>query len=246
MKKEKSTLGSILKGTLNITGEVIKTSYNVATSKGAIKFYKDTAILTKDVVVGAAGITKDVIDGAVDMINPSLKLKIIPHMEDTLLLGADYNKVYKKIHNYNKVYKKIHDEVESRKSAEIKAEKFNKFKSHWLAIHTILLFDCIKNVKKEENLKEFNQLKKSDFDEIWDKVVLNTIKKRNPKAVQYIDEFYTNTFRVVDEEDVAKKLTVFLEECFDDDEVNKKNKNIILKSLKDTAIEYETSLIKLL
>ena len=25
-------------------------------------------------------------------------------------------------------------------------EKFNKFKSHWLAIHTILLFDCIKNV----------------------------------------------------------------------------------------------------
>ena len=77
-------------------------------------------------------------------------------------------------------------------------------------------------------------------------MVLNTIKKRNPKAVQYIDKFYTNTFRVVDEEDVAKKLTVFLEECFDDDEVNKKNKNIILKSLKDTTIEYETSLIKLL
>ena len=236
MKKDKSIIGSILKGTLNITGEVIKTSYNVATSKEAIKFYKGTAILTKDVVVGAAEITKDVIDGAVDMINPSLKLKIIPHMEDTLLLGDDYNKVYKK----------IHDEVESGKSAEIVAEKFNKFKSHWLAIHTILLFDCIKNVKEEENLKEFNQLKKSDFDEIWDKVVLNTIKKRNPKAVQYIDKFYTNTFRVVDEEDVAKKLTVFLEECFGDDEVNKKNKNIILKSLKDTTIEYETSLIKLL
>ena len=236
MKKDKSIIGSILKGTLNITGKVIKTSYNVATSKEAIKFYKGTAILTKDVVVGAAGITKDVIDGAVDMINPSLKLKIIPHMEDKLLLGADYNKVYKK----------IHDEAKSGKSAEIEAEKFNKFKSHWLAIHTILLFDCIKNVKKEENLKEFNQLKKSDFDEIWDKVVLNTIKKRNPKAVQYIDKFYTNTFRVVDEEDVAKKLTVFLEECFGDDEVNTKNKNIILKSLKDTTIEYETSLIKLL
>jgi|TARA_Y100000294_G_scaffold60454_1_gene57164 hypothetical protein len=236
MKKDKSIIGSILKGTLNITGEVIKTSYNVATSKEAIKFYKGTAVLTKDVVVGAAGLTKNVVDGAVDIINPSLKLKIIPHMENTLLLGADYKKVYKK----------IHDEVESGKSAEIEAEKFNKFKSHWLAIHTILLFDCIKNVKKDENLKEFNQLKKSDFDEIWDKVVLNTIKKRNPKAVQYIDKFYTNTFRVVDEEDVAKKLTVFLEECFGDEEVNKKNKNIILKSLKDTAIEYETSLIKLL
>ena len=115
-----------------------------------------------------------------------------------------------------------------------------------MAIHTILLFDCIKNIKKEESLKEFNQLKKSDFDEIWDKVVLNTINKRNPNAVQYIDKFYTNTFRVADEEDVGKKITVFLEECFGDDKINKKNKNIILKSLKDTAIKYETSLIKLL
>ena len=112
------------------------------------------------------------------------------------------------------------------------------------------LFDTTLYVDGKETFDDiresFNQLKKSDFDEIWDKVVLNTIKKRNPKAVQYIDKFYTNTFRVVDEEDVAKKLTVFLEECFGDEEVNKKNKNIILKSLKDTAIEYETSLIKLL
>ena len=51
-KKDKSLLGSILKGAVDITGEVIKTGYNVATSKGAIKFYKETADLTKDAIKG--------------------------------------------------------------------------------------------------------------------------------------------------------------------------------------------------
>ena len=38
-KKDKSLLGSILKGAFDLTGEVIKTTYDAATSKEAKKFY---------------------------------------------------------------------------------------------------------------------------------------------------------------------------------------------------------------
>ena len=51
-KKDKSLLGSILKGTIDITEEIIKTGYEAATSKTAKKFYKGTAELTKDAIKG--------------------------------------------------------------------------------------------------------------------------------------------------------------------------------------------------
>ena len=51
-KKKDSILGSILKGTVDITGEIIKTGYEAATSKTAKKFYKGTAELTKDAIKG--------------------------------------------------------------------------------------------------------------------------------------------------------------------------------------------------
>ena len=46
-KKKDSILGSILKGAVDITGEVIKTGYNVATSKEAKKIYKETVALQR-------------------------------------------------------------------------------------------------------------------------------------------------------------------------------------------------------
>ena len=51
-KKKGSILGRILKGTVDITGEIIKTGYEAATSKTAKKFYKGTADLTKDAIKG--------------------------------------------------------------------------------------------------------------------------------------------------------------------------------------------------
>ena len=47
-KKKDSILGSILKSTVDITGEIIKTGYEAVTSKTAKNFYKGTAELTKD------------------------------------------------------------------------------------------------------------------------------------------------------------------------------------------------------
>ena len=92
-KKNSSILGSIFKGVVDLTSEVIKTTYNAATSKTAQKIYKETAILTKDAVVGAAGLTKDAVVGAADFLNPSPKKKIIEYMEN-ILLNMDYKKIH--------------------------------------------------------------------------------------------------------------------------------------------------------
>ena len=72
-KKDNSLLGNILKGAIDLTGEVIKTTYDAATSKTAQKIYKETANLTKDAVVGAAGLTKDAVVGTADLLNPSIE-----------------------------------------------------------------------------------------------------------------------------------------------------------------------------
>ena len=78
-KKNNSLLGDIFKGAVNLTGEVIKITYDAATSKTAQKIYKETANLTKDAVVGTAGLTKDAVVGAVDLLNTSPKKKIIKY-----------------------------------------------------------------------------------------------------------------------------------------------------------------------
>ena len=51
-KKDKSILGNIIKGTVDVAGEIIKTGYDAATSKTAREFYKGTAKLTKDTIKG--------------------------------------------------------------------------------------------------------------------------------------------------------------------------------------------------
>jgi len=148
-KKDNSLLGDILKGAIDLTGEVIKTTYDAATSKTAQKIYKETANLTKDAVVGAAGLTKDAVVGAADLLNPSPKKKIIEYMENILL-----NMNYKKIHLMfakqlkdlpenssleeatNKVIEQMKKMAESEKfeeQIENYKKEFKKFKSHWMA-----------------------------------------------------------------------------------------------------------------
>jgi hypothetical protein len=141
VKKDKSILGSILKGAFDITGEVIKTTYDAATSKTAQKIYKETANLTKDAVVGAAGLTKDAVVGAADLLNPSPKKKIIEYMENILL-----NMNYKKIHlmfaeqsSLEEAGKKFIEQMKKMESEKFEEQienykkEFKKFKSHWMA-----------------------------------------------------------------------------------------------------------------
>ena len=260
-KKDNSLLGNILKGAIDLTGEVIKTTYDGVTSKTAQKIYKETANLTKDAVVGAAGLTKDAVVGAADLLNPSPKKKIIEYMENILL-----NMNYKKIHLMfakqlkdlpenssleeatNKVIEQMKKMAESEKfeeQIENYKKEFKKFKSHWMAISTANLFRIIKGIGKEHPFMELDELTKSDLNEIWDTAVLNTIKDKNPDAVKYIDKYYLG-WKSGDKENMRKSLNIFLKECFGSDKVHPDNELIVVVCIKQAMVIHVEDIKKLL
>ena len=259
-KKDNSLLGNILKGAIDLTGEVIKTTYDVATSKTAQKIYKETANLTKDAVVGAAGLTKDAVVGAADLLNPSPKKKIIEYMENILL-----NMNYKKIHlmfakqlidlpenssleeatnNVIEQMKKMQSEKFEEQIENYKKE-FKKFKSHWMAICVANLFWIVKGIGKEHPFMEMDELTESDLDEIWDTTVLNTIKDKNPDAVKYIDKYYLG-WKSGDKENMRKSLNIFLKECFGSDKVHPDNELIVMVCIKQAIVVHIEDIKKLL
>lgn len=259
-KKDKSLLGSILKGAFDLTGEVIKTTYDAATSKTAQKIYKETANLTKDAVVGAAGLTKDAVVGTADLLNPSPKKKIIEYMENILL-----NMNYKKIHlmfaeqlkdhtkssSLEEAGNKFIEQMKKMESSKFEEQienykkEFKKFKSHWMAISTANLFRIIKGIGKEHPFMEMDELTESDLDEIWDTTVLNTIKDKNPDAVKYIDKYYLG-WKSGDKENMRKSLNIFLKECFGSDKVHPDNELIVMVCIKQAIVVHIEDIKKLL
>ena len=259
-KKDNSLLGDILKGAIDLTGEVIKTTYDAATSKTAQKIYKETANLTKDAVVGAAGLTKDAVVGAADLLNPSLKKKIIEYMEN-ILLNMNYKKIHlmfaKQLKDHpknlsveeatNKVIEQM-KKMESEKfeeQIENYKKEFKKFKSHWMAISVANLFWIVKGIGKEYPFMELDKLTKSDLNEIWDTTVLNTIKDKNPDAVKYIDKYYLG-FKSGDKENMRKSLNIFLKECFGSDKVHPDNELIVMVCIKQAMVIHVEDIKKLL
>ena len=263
-KKDKSLLGSILKGAFDLTGEVIKTTYDAATSKTAQKIYKETANLTKDAVVGAAGLTKDAVVGAVDLLDPSPTKKIINYMENALL-NIDYKKMHlmfeeqlkdhTKSSNLEEAGKKFIEQIKKMESEKFEEQienykkEFKKFKSHWMAIHAAWLFGLIKDIGKVEGFMEFNELSKSDLDKIWNTVVLNTIKSKNSDAVKYINKYYLSFISgslSYDKEKMRKSLNIFLKECFGSDRVHPNNEYMVLFCIKEMLKFHQERIRKLL
>tara|TARA_B110000503_G_C7042624_1_gene368857 strand:- start:140 stop:925 length:786 start_codon:yes stop_codon:yes gene_type:complete len=255
-KKNSSILGSIFKGVVDLTSEVIKTTYNAATSKTAQKIYKETSILTKDAVVGAAGLTKDVVVGAADFLNPSPKKKIIEYMEN-ILLNMDYKKIHlifaeqlkdtkslslEELGNkFTEQIKKIESEKFEEQIEDYKKE-FKKIKSHWMAICTINLFSLIKDMGKKHPFIESDEFTKPELDEIWNTVVLNTIKEKNPTTVKYINKYYLG-FELGNKDNIRKSLNIFLKECFGSDKVHPANQLIVMLCIKQ-AIDIHVEDIK--
>ena len=179
-KKDKSLLGSILKGAVDITGEVIKTGYNVATSKEAKKFYKGTAKLTKDAVKGtydavtsetAKKIYKKTGDAAVDLMRftpPKKKLTKIQlvnyltkeeeHIKDTYnSLLRDHLK-----ENYNE-------------------KAYSKFRTHWRAICTQMVFGALAKKSAADYFEMKDYLEKE-------------LNKKDPEIMALVNEFYSNAY----------------------------------------------------
>ena len=179
-KKDKSLLGSILKGAVDITGEVIKTGYNVATSKEAKKFYKGTAKLTKDAVKGtydavtsetAKKIYKKTGDAAVDLMRftpPKKKLTKIQlvnyltkeeeHIKDTYnSLLRDHLK-----ENYNE-------------------KAYSKFRTHWRAICTQMVFGALAKKSAADYFEMKDYLEKE-------------LNKKDPEIMALVRGFYSNAY----------------------------------------------------
>ena len=173
-KKDKSLLGSILKGTVDLTGEIIKTGYKTATSKTAKKFYKETADLTKDAVKGtyeavtsesAKKIYKKTGEGVVNLfrfIPPKEKLtkeKLVHYLTVEEQHIKDTYKAFWQGH-----LKKNYDK-----------KSYSKFKNHWRAICTQMIFGVLakKSVDEYFDMKDYleKELNKKDEEII---ILVNT------------------------------------------------------------------------
>jgi len=190
-KKDKSLLGSILKGAIDITGEVIKTGYNVATSKEAKNFYKGTAELTKDAIKGtydavtsesAKKIYKKTGETAVDMMRftPPLIKKLKVYASPLLKDENNYLTFYRQC-EFNELSPLGVDEKYKNKSIDKK--KFKLFKSHWKAIYATFIFGVF------QRLGIKGTISKKEYAHLWNEIILNDLKENDPLAVSLIDNY---------------------------------------------------------
>ena len=190
-KKDKSLLGSILKGTVDITGEIIKTSYKAATSKTAKKFYKGTAELTKNAVKetyktvtskSAQKIYKKTGKAAVNMMRftPPLIEKLKVYASPLLKDENNYLTFYRQC-EFNELSPLEVDE--KYKNKPIDKKKFKLFKSHWKAIYATLIFGVF------QRLGIKGTISKKEYAHLWNEIVLNELKENDPLAVSLIDNY---------------------------------------------------------
>ncbi len=179
-KKDKSLLGSILKGAIDITGEVIKTGYDAATSKTAKKFYKGTAELTKDAI-----------KGTYDAVTSETAKKIYKKTGDTavdLMRFTPPKKKLTKIQLVNYLTKEeehIKDTYNSLLRDHLK-ENFNekaysKFRTHWRAICTQMVFGALAKKSAADYFEMKDYLEKE-------------LNKKDPEIMALVRGFYSNAY----------------------------------------------------
>ena len=162
-KKKGSILGSILKDTVDITGEIIKTGYEAATSKTAKKFYKGTADLTKDAIKGtydavtsesAKKIYKKTGETAVDMMRFTppkeklTKLKLVKYLTKEEEQIKDTYKAFWQDH-----LKKDYDN-----------KSYSKFRSHWRAICAQMVFGGLAKTHSSASYIEMREYLREELD----------------------------------------------------------------------------------
>ncbi len=190
-KKDKSLLGSILKGAVDKTGEVIKTGYNVATSKEAKKFYKGTAKLTKDAVKGtydavtsetAKKIYKKTGDTAVDMMRftpPKEKLdKVYKNFKEKKLKPGLMYFLWEEEEHIKDTYNSL---LKNHLNTDYNEEQYSKFRTHWRAICTQMVFGGF----AKKSMDEYFEMK--DYLE-------EELNKKDPKIIELVNEFYSKAY----------------------------------------------------
>ena len=190
-KKKDSILGSILKSTVDITGEIIKTGYEAATSKTAKKFYKGTAELTKDAVKGtydavtsetAKKIYKKTGDAAVDLIRftpPKEKLnKIYENFREKKLKPGLMYFLWEEEEHIKDTYNSL---LKNHLNTDYNEKQYAKFRTHWRAICTQMVFG---GFAKSSPAVYFEM--KSYLEE--------ELNKKDPKIIELVNGFYSKAY----------------------------------------------------
>ncbi len=190
-KKDKSLLGSILKGAVDITGEVIKTGYNVATSKEAKKIYKETAELTKDAVKGtynavtsdaAKKIYKKTGDVAVDLMRftpPKEKLdKVYKNFKEKKLKPGLMYFLWEEEEHIKDTYNSL---LKNHLNTDYNEKQYSKFRTHWRAICTQMVFGGF----AKKSMDEYFEMK--DYLE-------EELNKKDPKIIELVNGFYSKAY----------------------------------------------------
>ena len=179
-KKKDSILGSILKSTVDITGEIIKTGYEAATSKTAKKIYKGTAELTKDAIKGTY-------DAVTSESAKKIYKKTGENVGDLFSFSPPKEKLTKaKLVNYLTVEEEhIKDTYNSllknHLNTDYNEEQYSKFRMHWRAICTQMVFG---GFAKKSSADYFEM--KSYLDE--------ELNKKDPEIMALVNEFYSNAY----------------------------------------------------
>jgi len=190
-KKDKSLLGSILKGAVDITGEVIKTGYNVATSKEAKKIYKETAELTKDAVKGtynavtsdtAKKIYKKTGDVAVDLMRftpPKEKLdKVYKNFKEKKLKPGLMYFLWEEEEHIKDTYNSL---LKNHLNTDYNEKQYSKFRTHWRAICTQMVFGGFAKKSAADYFEMKSYLEKE-------------LNKKDPEIMALVNGFYSKAY----------------------------------------------------
>ena len=190
-KKDKSILGSIIKGTVDVAGEIIKTGYDAATSKTAKKFYKGTAELTKDAIKGtydavtsetAKKIYKKTGDTAVDMMRftpPKEKLnKIYENFREKKQKPALLHLLTEEEEHIKDTYNSL---LKNHLNTDYNEKQYSKFRTHWRAICTQMVFGGF----AKKSAADYFEMKSYLEEEL---------NKKDPEIMALVNEFYSNAY----------------------------------------------------
>ena len=179
-KKKGSILGSILKGTIDITGEIIKTGYEAATSKTAKKFYKETADLTKDAI-----------KGTYDAVTSESAKKIYKKTGETVVDMMRFTPPKKKLTKIQLVNYLTKEEVHIKDTynallrdqlnTDYNEKQYSKFRTHWRAICTQMVFGALAKKSAADYFEMTSYLEKE-------------LNKKDPEIMALVRGFYSNAY----------------------------------------------------
>ena len=190
-KKDKSILGSIIKGTVDVAGEIIKTGYDAATSKTAKKFYKGTAELTKDAIKGtydavtsetAKKIYKKTGETAVDMMRftpPKEKLdKVYKNFKEKKLKPGLMYFLWEEEEHIKDTYNSL---LKNHLNTDYNEKQYSKFRTHWRAICTQMVFGGFAKKSAADYFEMKSYLEKE-------------LNKKDPEIMALVNGFYSKAY----------------------------------------------------